>query len=211
MAKKIFTRNSMALKCRRLISQEGATWEDLSAVFDYSVKYLQKCVKESYSREGDYKNLLKKARLNKAAKQKAEAVLPQEINEVILVDTGFLMRVGVKWIMQQSLDIYIPSLCIRELEGLSRSYKEAEDLLTYYWASGRIAPIDLYGEEDLWEEPVVPVRKPRTRGIVAVAVKLDSLGKKVRLYTNSKQVEWLALHQGSEDIDVIYQPNGEVK
>lgn len=211
MKKSIVAVNTITNKCIRMINQSGATWEDLAEMFGLSIKTLQKYVKESYSRKGDYKNLLKKARLNKAAKQKAEAVLPQEIDEVILVDTGFLMRVGVKWIMQQSLDIYIPSLCIRELEGLSRSYKEAEDLLTYYWASGRIAPIDLYGEEELWEEPVVPVRKPRTRGIVAVAVKLDSLGKKVRLYTNSKQVEWLALHQGSEDIDVIYQPNGEVK
>lgn len=207
MAKRIFSRNSIALKCRRLINQEGATWEDLAEMFGLSIKTLQKYVRESYSREGDYKNLLKKARLNKAAKQMAEAVLPQEVDEVILVETGFLMRVGVKWVMEQSLDIYIPSLCIRELEGLSRSHKEAEDLLTYYWASGRIAPIDLYGEEELWEEPVVPVRKPRTRGIVAVAVKLDSLGKKVRLYTNSKPVEWLALHQGSDRIDAIYQPN----
>lgn len=210
MAKRIFTRNSMAFKCRRLINQEGATWEDLAEMFGLSIKTLQKYVRESYYREGDYKNLLKKARLNKAAKQMSEAVLTQEIDEVILVDTGFLMHAGVAWIMQQSLDIYIPAFCIRELEGLSKSHQEAEDLLTYYWSSRRIAPIDLYGEEKLWEEPVVPVRKPRIRGIVAVAVKLASLGKKVRLYTNSKPIEWLALHQGSDSIDAIYQPN-EVK
>jgi predicted HTH transcriptional regulator len=61
MKKSIVAVNTITNKCIRMINQSGATWEDLAEMFGLSIKTLQKYVKESYSRKGNYKNLLKKA------------------------------------------------------------------------------------------------------------------------------------------------------
>lgn len=209
--KKMLDVTAMTAKAIRMINREGATWEDLSEMFSLSKGYIQKCVHKSYSREGDYQNLLNKARQNKDAKQQAESQKKeQEIEEVILVDTGFVKRAGVKWLMQQSLPLYIPAFCIRELERMSRKDPVAEQVLTFYWSTRRMSSIELNGKEILLEEPKFPLRKARSRGVVAVAVNLLSLGKKVRLYTNSLEVEQLALHQGSQWIDPIYQSSERI-
>lgn len=202
----------MTAKAIRMINQENATWEDLSEMFGLSIGHIQRCVRNSYSRKGNYQNLLMKARLNKAAKQQAESqkAEPEIIEEVILVDTGFVMRAGVKWLMQQSLPLYIPAFCLRELERMSRKDPVAEQVLTFYWSTRRMSSIELNGKEILLKEPSKPLEKPRSRGVVAVAVKLYSLGNKVRLYTNSFEVEQLALEQETLRIDPIYQSSERI-
>lgn len=209
--KKMLDVTAMTAKAIRMINREGATWEDLSEMFSLSKGYIQKCVHKSYSREGDYQNLLNKARQNKDAKQQAESQKKeQEIEEVILVDTGFVKRAGVKWLMQQSLPLYIPAFCIRELERMSRKDPVAKQVLTFYWSTRRMSSIELNGKEILLKEPSKPLKKPRSRGVVAVAVKLYSLGNKVRLYTNSFEVEQLALEQETLRIDPIYQKSERI-
>ena len=209
--KKMLDVTAMTAKAIRMINREGATWEDLSEMFSLSKGYIQKCVHKSYSREGDYQNLLNKARQNKDAKQQAESQKKeQEIEEVILVDTGFVKRAGVKWLMQQSLPLYIPAFCIRELERMSRKDPVAKQVLTFYWSTRRMISIELNGKEILLKEPSKPLKKPRSRGVVAVAVKLYSLGNKVRLYTNSFEVEQLALEQETLRIDPIYQKSERI-
>ena len=209
--KKMLDVTAMTAKAIRMINREGATWEDLSEMFSLSKGYIQKCVHKSYSREGDYQNLLNKARQSKDAKQQAESQKKeQEIEEVILVDTGFVKRAGVKWLMQQSLPLYIPAFCIRELERMSRKDPVAEQVLTFYWSTRRMSSIELNGKEILLKEPSKPLKKPRSRGVVAVAVKLYSLGNKVRLYTNSFEVEQLALEQETLRIDPIYQKSERI-
>lgn len=209
--KKMLDVTAMTAKAIRMINREGATWEDLSEMFSLSKGYIQKCVHKSYSREGDYQNLLNKARQNKDAKQQAESQKKeQEIEEVILVDTGFVKRAGVKWLMQQSLPLYIPAFCIRELERMSRKGPVAKQVLTFYWSTRRMSSIELNGKEILLKEPSKPLKKPRSRGVVAVAVKLYSLGNKVRLYTNSFEVEQLALEQETLRIDPIYQKSERI-
>lgn len=209
--KKMLDVTAMTAKAIRMINREGATWEDLSEMFSLSKGYIQKCVHKSYSREGDYQNLLNKARQNKDAKQQAESQKKeQEIEEVILVDTGFVKRAGVKWLMQQSLPLYIPAFCIRELERMSRKDPVAKQVLTFYWSTRRMSSIELNGKEILLKELSKPLKKPRSRGVVAVAVKLYSLGNKVRLYTNSFEVEQLALEQETLRIDPIYQKSERI-
>lgn len=210
--KKMYDVTAMTAKAIRLINQENATWKELSETFGLSKGYIQKCVHKSYSREGDYQNLLEKARQNKASKQQAEAQKAELeiIDEVILVDTGFIMRAGVKWLMQQSLEIYIPAFCIRELEYLSKTSPVADQVLTFFWSTRRMSSIELNGNEILLKEPDFSLKKARSRGVCATAVKLYSLGKKVRLYTNSLEVEQLALHQGSQRIDPIYQSSERI-
>ena len=210
--KKMYDVTAMTRKAIRLIYREGATWEDISEMFGLSIGHIQRCVKNSYSRKGNYQKLLMKARLNKAAKQQAESqkAEPEIIEEVILVDTGFVMRAGVSWLMQQSLPLYIPAFCLRELERMSKESSVAEQVLTFYWSTRRMSSIELNGKEILLEEPKFPLRKARSRGVVAAAVKLLSLGNKVRLYTNSLEVEQLALHQGSPHIDPIYQSSERI-
>ena len=210
--KKMLDVTAMTAKAIRMINREGATWKDLSEMFSLSIVHIQRCVRNSYSRNGDYQNLLEKARQNKAAKQQAESQKAEpEINEeVILVDTGFVKRAGVKWLMQQSLPLYIPAFCIRELERMSEESSVAKQVLTFYWSTRRMSSIELNGKELLLKEPKSPLRKARSRGVVAVAVKLYSLGKKVRLYTNSFEVEQLALEQETLRIDPIYQKSERI-
>ena len=210
--KKMYDVTAMTRKAIRLIYREGATCEDLSEMFGLSIGHIQRCVHKSYSRKGNYQNLLNKARLNKAAKQQAEAqkAEPEIIEEVILVDSGFVMRAGVKWLMQQSLPLYIPAFCLRELERISEENPVAEQVLNFFWATRRMSSIELNGKEILLKEPSKPLEKPRSRGVVAVAVKLYSLGKKVRLYTNSYEVMKLALEQETLRIDPIYQKSERI-
>lgn len=208
MLKKIKYRNAAVKYAKDAIRHSLAFWEEIAQKYDVTVDTIKRYVRESYTvQKKRWKELCEKEKENHIIRQKLAEVLPDpkdDVQEVILADTGFLMDKGVKWIMEQSLDIYVSEMTIRELTTLSQSYKGAEDILLYYWSTHRIISIDLYGDEFLWEEPEIPPKKRRTRNIVAVAVWLDVDEKKVRLYSNSRAVVNLAKLQNSENIDAVY-------
>lgn len=179
----------------------GATWEEISSKMGYSITHLQRTVKATYTNVKWYYKLLEKARANKTAKESVENNF-NTIHEVVVVETGYLLERGVNGLLGHCLQVFIPSFCIRELENLSKTYPVASEVLTAYWATTSVNAINLTGKEVLYKEPAIPV-KSRSYGIVAVAVELESQRKKVRLFTNSREIQRLANEQGC-DIDVVY-------
>lgn len=191
------TRTSIAI---RMING-GKTWEEVSEYLKISIPYIQKLTREHYIRPKNYNNLLKKAKENKANQKKVAEILPEPIEEVLVVDTGYLMETGVSAINQEC-PLYIPKFCLNELEKLSASYKIAEDILLAIYSTNSLQVINLRGREVLFKEPSTPV-KDRTKGIVATAAHLWSLFSHVRILTNSKEVEILANEQDC-GINVTY-------
>ena len=205
--------NSIVDFARKAINQMGYTWDDIAAKYCGIVKpeTIRQHVRKSYARKGDWDKLRKKEQANRVAKENAaELASRKETNEVILADTGFLMLEGIPWIMNQSHDIYVSDMTLKELEGLSRSHQVADDLLTFFWSTKRLSTVSLFGKENLAVEPYVEPRKPRIRNIVASSLYLVSRGKKVKLYTNSFHVSELAKQQNSPYLEVVFQ-GGEVK
>lgn len=197
------------------IINAGGTWKDVELAVKVSKSRIQTILREHYSASGGgkspwYKKLLKKARENEKARE-AEKVQAQVEGqqedvtgfpkEVVVVETGYLLDTRAAGVLNESLDVYIPFFCINELEKLTNSYATAEEILTLFWSTQRIISINLRGREELYEEPNYPV-KDRSKGVIALCVELDSLGYRVRLMTNSREIEDLAHLQGC-DIDVV--------
>lgn len=204
---KIKHRNAAVNYAKNAINHHQAFWEEIAQKYDVTVETIKKYVRESYpTKKKLWKDLCQKEKENHIIRQKLAEVLPDpsDVQEVILADTGFLMDKGIKWIMDQSLDIYVSEMTVRELDTLSNSYQIARDLLSFYWSTRRLICVDLNGKEELYVEPHKPLKKSRTRNIVAVAVRLDKNGKKVRLYSNSYAVVELAEFQDTENINAIY-------
>lgn len=191
------TRTAIAI---RMINS-GKTWEEVSEYLEISIPYIQKLTREHYTRPKNYNNLLHKARENKSKQKKVAEILPEPIEEVLVVDTGYLMEVGIS-ALNQECPLYIPKFCLNELEKLSTSYKIAEDILLTIYSTHSIQVINLRGREVLFQEPSIPV-KDRTKGIVATATHLWSLFPHVRILTNSREVEILANEQNC-GINVTY-------
>lgn len=188
-------------RCNKAISliNKGKTWEEVSKILDLSVPYIQKLVKLHYKRDKAYNNLLAKARENKKAKIQ-DFIVSEDINEVIVTETGYVMKVGVP---NEALDMYIPAFCIGELEKLANRSQEAVDFLTVCWETSKVRCINIRGREMLYKQPSFPV-KNRSKGIVAVAIELIKMGFKVRLLTTSYEVAQLAELQDC-GITVVYE------
>ena len=208
--RKTANNETRAQKAIRMINALNATWEEVAEAVSLAPKTIQRIVKEHYKTPKGYNNLLAKARANKKAKEQAEEIIrdssveegtEKKVKEVIVTETGYLLDVGVNGILKESLDMYIPYFCIGELEKLSKSYKNAEEILTLFWSTRKITSINIRGKEVLYEDPIIPV-KDRTEGVVAVCVELDRMGYKVRLLTNSREIEDLAKLQNC-GIDVV--------
>lgn len=219
-----------AKKMIYMIYNENATWEDVAEALKLCVSYCRKIVREHYKSETAYNKLLAKARENARHKKEADELisvvevgadeaevklddefdvlsevkhqhLVEERKNVVLMETGYMLDVGLSGIMNESLDVFMPAFNIKELEKLTRSIQVAEEILTLYYSTYRITPVHLEGKEELFNQPVELV-KPRTIGVVAVACHLWANNYKVILKTNSKEVERLAKQQGI-DIDVV--------
>lgn len=185
----------------------GATWTEVAEAFKHSERYVQVLAKSKYKTDTGYNKLLAKAKANKKAKAKAnELIQPEknvveEVSEVIVTETGYLLCTGMSGLTSESLDIYIPYFCVRELEKLSRASSVAEDILTMYYASRRMTSVNLRGKEVLFEEPKIPV-KDRSKGVVALCCYLWGMGYRVRLLTSSREILELAEMQGI-DISIV--------
>ena len=195
-------RKKIRISVRRVkesIRHNGATWEDMAKYYNCSVSLIRERVRDSY-KEGhhsdEYKELSAKSRENeKLKKEAAPVILPpeEEVHEVIVTETGYLMKVGLAGILNESLDIVIPRFCLAELEKLSRGSTAAKEVLNLIWSTNRITTIKLK-DEILFEEPRFDVKK-RTIGIVATCCDLFAADMKVRLLTTSYEVAELAKAQ----------------
>lgn len=218
--KKTMSKATMSKRAISMIYNEMATWEDVAEALKLSVSYCRKIVKEHYKSENAYNKLLAKARENARLKKEADKLISVEVDvdevevdtevkaddesmrkQVVLVETGYMLDVGLPGILNESLDVFMPSFNLKELDKLTRSVHTAEEILTFYYSTYRITPIHLDGKEKLFCQPVELV-KPRTIGVVAAACHLWENNYKVILKTNSKEVESLAKQQGI-DIDVV--------
>ena len=200
---------------------------DVAEVLKISVSHCRKIVREHYKSKTAYNKLLAKARENARLKKEADKLISVEVDadevktdeaevdtevkaddeskteerkQVVLVETGYMLDVGLPGILNESLDVFMPSFNLKELEKLTRSVQVAEEILTLYYSTYRITPVQLK-EEELFSKPVELV-KPRTVGVVAAACHLWANNYRVVLKTNSKEVERLAKQQGI-DIDVV--------
>lgn len=192
--------DSTLVKRAKTMIYAGATWESLTIAFGKSESTLRRKIKASYKTEGGHKRLLEKARENsrlaKEAREKMGVPTDEEdIKEIIVTETGYLLDHGVQGIMNESLDIFIPHFCVYELEKLARSYASASEVLTLHYSTKRLTTINLRGKELLFEDPASIVKK-RTIGVVSVCCELFCQGFKVRLLTNSREIANLAEEQG---------------
>lgn len=191
--------------------KKGSYVEEIAEEFELSVGHVYKLLKAHYPvRRGAYSKLLATSRENKKNRIDAQKALNEPMSEeatssnheeVIVMETGYMLMTGINGILNESLDIYVPFFCIKELDKLSHSYQAAKEVMTMHWSTRRVTSINLRGKEELYVEPTYPV-KNRSRGVVATCVELDSKGFKVRLLTNSWEIEQLAKLQDC-NIDVI--------
>lgn len=192
----------------------GSYIEEVAQKFELSVSYVYKLLKENYPvRRELYSNLLKTSRENKKKRAEETKALSEPMSEnaamsnqeeVVVLETGYMLAVGVKAIediLKEGLDVYVPFFCVKELEKLSRSYHDAEALMTVHWQSGKITSLNLKGKESLYVEASYPIRQ-RSKGVVSVCIELASKGFRVNLYTNSKEIKRLAEMQECKEITV---------
>jgi len=113
--------------------------------------------------------------------------------EIHIVEPGFIINAGADAIRKMAAEktVVIPLFCIGELKKLSMQFTAAEQFLK----DCNVTALFLK-EETLYKEPVDRV-DDRVRGIVALAVDLDSLGMRVTIHTNSHKIRMLAELQGT--------------
>ena len=134
--KKTMSKETMAKRAISMIYNEMATWEDVAEALKLSVSYCRKIVREHYKSETAYNKLLAKARENARLKKEADKLISVEVDadevktdeaevdtevkaddeskteerkQVVLVETGYMLDVGLPGILNESLDVFMPS------------------------------------------------------------------------------------------------------
>lgn len=211
-------------KIKKAISliNAGKTWEECSEILGNSVAYLQKIVRESYKTPTRYNNLLRKARENKKANEqmsepmvkdvevKVEAAESIEVfdefeedEEVILVETGYLLEAGISVFTQNVLPIFIPSFCINELDKMAKDNEKAKEIIMAIMSTNAVQQTNLRGYEYVYIRRPSFEYKSRSKGIAAAAKYLAECYPHVRVLTNSYEVERILKEQNCENINVI--------
>lgn len=211
-------------KIKKAISliNAGKTWEECSEILGNSVAYLQKIVRESYKTPTRYNNLLRKARENKKANEqmsepmvkdvevKVEAAESIEVfdefeedEEVILVETGYLLEAGISVFTQNVLPIFIPSFCINELDKMAKDNEKAKEIIMAIMSTNAVQQTNLRGYEYVYIRRPSFEYKSRSKGIAAAAKYLAECYSHVRVLTNSYEVVRILEEQDCENINVI--------
>lgn len=202
---KSISNETKAKKIIKMINAFDMTWEEISESLKLTIRYCQSLARKQYKTTTGYNKLLAKARANKKAKAsrkiRTDTEAEKEKKEVVVTETGYLLCTGASGILSEELDVYIPLFCVKELMKLSESESGAKKILNMYHVEKRMTSINLKGREKLLKEPSKPV-KDRTKGVVALCCYLSSKNYRVRLLTNSKDIEQLAEMQGI-DISVV--------
>ena len=205
MAKKI-SNKTMAARTVTMINQGSDVWL-CAEYFGVSLSKIYRILREKYVYNEPHRKILEKSRKNRDARLKAEALAnAQKEVTVTVTDTSFLMKNGTDWMSEHENEIFIPAFCIRELKNLAQTYKDAEEVLDSL-PEERPTYIDLKGHEKLVVRPKFYV-KPRTIGVVALAVYLCMQGYKVKLLSKSLDIQDLAEEQ-ELDIEVVKTTGGE--
>ena len=187
-------------KAKKLINN-GASWEEAAKKVGFSERYLRELVRKSYSRTGDYKNLCKKAKTGEKTANKQQMPNEEISEEVILAETGYILTKGATALLKESITVFIPAFCIRELSKMAYRMPEADRFLNIFYSSNNFKVISLDNEE-VFEESMEG--RIRSKGIVSVACHLWVNGMKVRVLTNSREIERLVKEQGfGNDVKVI--------
>lgn len=208
----------MARNCKKFspeavkayIRNSKATWEMLEARFGYDRTTIQRKLKATYEREGCYKNLLKRVQENTRLRKQADAILASQPKDVIIVETGYLMTIGLDEILKKGMDIIIPKFCESELEKLSEHFSSAEMTLARIHevraSNGPISFVKLK-ENVLFEEPLYEMKR-RSVGIVAVCCDVYASNpgdRTIHLLTTSYEVAELAKAQGfGSTLDLVF-------
>lgn len=219
-------------KIKKVISliNSGKTWEECSELLENSVAYLQKIVREYYKTPTRYNNLLRKARENKKANEQlsisnTEASKVEDVEvvekvetaeesfevfdkfgedeEVILVETGYLLEVGISVFTQNVLPIFISSFCVNELDKMAKDNEKAKEIIMAIMSTNAVQQINLRGYEYVYIKRPSFEYKPRSKGIAAAAKYLAECYPHVRVLTNSYEVVKILEEQDCENINVI--------
>lgn len=218
---------SKQTKVKRTIGMinAGKTWEECAEILENSVAHLQKIVRESYKTPTRYNNLLRKARENKRAKEleqqkttaedveiveKVEAAESIEVfdefeedEEVILVETGYLLEAGISVFTQNVLPIFIPSFCINELDKMAKDNEKAKEIIMAIMSTNAVQQTNLRGYEYVYIKRPSFKYKTRSKGIAAAAKYLSECYPHVRVLTISYEVQRILEEQKCENINVI--------
>lgn len=225
---------SKETKIKRVIGMinSGKTWEECADFFGHSVTYLQKIVRESYKTPTRYNNLLRKARENKKANEQlsisnTEASKVEDVEvvekvetaeesfevidefeeaeeEVILVETGYLLEAGISVFTQNVLPIFIPSFCINELDKMAKDNEKAKEIIMAIMSTtNAVQQTNLRGYEYVYIRRPSFEYKSRSKGIAAAAKYLAECYPHVRVLTNSYEVVRILEEQYCENINVI--------
>lgn len=192
---------TITLKAIKYI-RDGYTWNEVVGLMSYSKGYLQSLCKAHYKRESSYKALLEMAREN--AKRRS-LVLSQskkqnkEESEIVVIETGAILKNGVALILNQELETCMPLFCLRELEKIATRDQTAAEALTVIQSTNKLLLMPITRqEEELFVEPKW-VPRNRSRGIVSICCQLWANGNHVRLITSSGEVKRLLLEQGMDN------------
>jgi len=186
----------------KYMRRNRATWEMAAEHYGYAVKTLQDFVRDhAFARKGDHDNFKEAVKEFTRLRQEKDGLIDTPAKDVIITETGYLMKVGLDAILAQGMDIIIPKFCESELENLSPRFSSAGKVLSQLRANcADNGPITLLKLEEniLFEEVSTPMKR-RSEGIVAVCcdVYAESPGnRKIHLLTSSYEVSELAKVQG---------------
>lgn len=194
------------------IRNNMATWEMVEAHFGYDRTTIQRKLKASYQIEACYKKLLKRVQENTRLRKQADEILASQPKDVIIAETGYLMKVGLDEILKKGMDIIIPKFCESELEKLSPNFSSAEKILAQIRevraSNGPISFVNLEANI-LFEEPPFYMKR-RSKGIVAVCCDVYASNpgdRTIHLLTTSYEVAELAKAQGfGSTLDLVFIP-----
>ena len=208
--RKVGTNNEQRVIIIKELLNAGGTWDEISRELNLTPCYLMRILKSSFESndEEEYKIFLKKAKENKkrkatetAEKIKKSSTEDSSADEVVVVETAYLLKRGINSLEKEKRQVCMPYFCVSELEKLTRVCEAAEnELFAVRYGNLSIELIKLRGHEFLSKKPTVRV-KPRTIGIIAVCNYLQKTkGYKVTLLTGSWEVSQLAKDEGIKNI-----------
>lgn len=209
--RKVGTNNEQRVIIIKELLNAGGTWDEISRELNLTPCYLMRILKSSFEsndNEEEYKIFLKKAKENKkrkatetAEKIKKSSTEDSSADEVVVVETAYLLKRGINSLEKEKRQVCMPYFCVSELEKLTRVCEAAEnELFAVRYGNLSIELIKLRGHEFLSKKPTVRV-KPRTIGIIAVCNYLQKTkGYKVTLLTGSWEVSQLAKDEGIKNI-----------
>jgi hypothetical protein len=146
-------------RVRNAIYNSHLVWEEVAALFDTSVRNLRyNYVKPYYTvKLGSYKQLCEQERINRANRKITSIVIaaddePATKQQVLVIETGSVIELGIDGILKYGLNAYIPEFCIRELSKLSET-ANAEAFLSSYKEESSITVINMRNREVLYVDP----------------------------------------------------------